>query len=272
METLIRDPYAIYARAILKLTPLRRFDEAPGGRERGTLIHAAIESFLSQWRPDITTQQALDILLAAGEEAFRPFAHDPTINTFWRPRFQRMAAWIAQAETGSDRPVAVLSERKGETGWTTLAGRPFTLSAKADRINLRSDGKVEVIDYKTGNPPSDRQVMSGFAQQLTLESAIIRAGGFADLPKPQSIGKMAYIHLTGIAPAGREEERGMKADPDQLADDALAGLKTLIDHYENEASPYLAAVSREKMAQTGDYDHLARLSEWSDGDEGGEEA
>ncbi len=272
VETLIRDPYAIYARAILKLVPLRRFDEPPGGRERGTLIHAAIESFLNQWRPDLKPQEALDILLAAGEAAFRPFAHDPTINTFWRPRFLRMAQWIAQVETGSDRPITVLAERKGEHHWTTAAGRDFTLSAKADRINRRADGKVEVLDYKTGSPPSDQQVMVRFAQQLTLESALIRQGGFADLPQPQSIGKIAYIHLTGTSPAGREAERGTKMDLDQLADDALAGLKSLIDHYENEATPYLSKVSPEKIGQTGDYDHLARVAEWSDGGEGGEDA
>jgi ATP-dependent helicase/nuclease subunit B len=45
VEALTRDPYAVWARDILKLYPLERPDEPVEARARGTAIHAAFEDF-----------------------------------------------------------------------------------------------------------------------------------------------------------------------------------------------------------------------------------
>ncbi len=43
IETLIRDPYSIYAKHVLDLRPLDAIDESMAAAERGTIIHKALE-------------------------------------------------------------------------------------------------------------------------------------------------------------------------------------------------------------------------------------
>ena len=51
-------------------------------------------------------------------------------------------------------------------------------SAIADRIEWRKDGSYVLIDYKTGDGRTEKQVRTGLAPQLTLEGAILRGSGF----------------------------------------------------------------------------------------------
>ena len=43
--------------------------------------------------------------------------------------------------------------------------------------NWLTDDKLLVLDYKTGQPPTGKQVRMGLSPQLTLEAAILREGG-----------------------------------------------------------------------------------------------
>ena len=45
----------------------------------------------------------------------------------------------------------------------------------------RADGSFAILDYKTGQPPTGKQVRMGLSPQLTLEAAILREGGFEDI-------------------------------------------------------------------------------------------
>src|SRR5439155_2916890 len=46
IETWMRDPYAIYARHVLRLTALDPLDADPGAAERGRLVHSALDRFV----------------------------------------------------------------------------------------------------------------------------------------------------------------------------------------------------------------------------------
>ena len=48
---------------------------------------------------------------------------------------------------------------------------------------------------------------------------------------------------------------------------ALAKLKGIIARFEDEATPYRSLVSPMWKTRYGDYDHLARVKEWSAGAE-----
>ena len=61
----------------------------------------------------------------------------------------------------------------------TRPGGPFTLVGRADRIERRADGRLAILDYKTGAPPSQREVDAGLAPQLLLEACMaaeVRSG------------------------------------------------------------------------------------------------
>ncbi len=72
-------------------------------------------------------------------------------------------------------PIAV--EVKGQLVVPAAAG-PFVLTAKADRLDRLAAGGLEIIDYKTGAPPSGKKLETGYFPQLPLEALIAAAGGF----------------------------------------------------------------------------------------------
>jgi ATP-dependent helicase/nuclease subunit B len=131
-----------------------------------------------------------------------------------------------------------------------------------------ADGSYAILDYKTGSTPTEKQVRTGLSPQLTLEGAILRAGAFKDVPAG-SLSQFAYVSLRGRDPAGEESAIEFKdgGSADFHADKALAKLKGIVARFEDEATPYRSLVSPMWKTRYGDYDHLARVKEWSAGAE-----
>jgi ATP-dependent helicase/nuclease subunit B len=155
-----------------------------------------------------------------------------------------------------------------------LDDRVFTLRARADRIEQRADGQYAILDYKTGQVPTEPQVRNGISPQLTLEAAILRGGGFCGFPAAASIGELTYVALKGTNPAGEDKPVNFRnGSPDFHAERALAKLKELIRRFDDEAQPYFPLVLSMWKNRYGTYDHLARVKEWSIGseEEAGEE-
>ncbi len=266
IETWMRDPYAVYARHVLGLRALEAIDADPGAADYGTIVHAALEAFFRD-HPRRLPPDAAARLLASGRAAFAEVMDRPGVWAFWWPRFRRIAAWVAahEAEAGAD-----VAERFCEA-WGELAidapGGPFSLKAKADRIDRLVDGTLAVIDYKTGAPPTAKEVKAGFAPQLPLEAAIARAGGFRGIPAAP-VARLRYWRLSGGEPAGKETSAG--DDADALAADALANLAALVAVFDRPETPYEARPRPDKAPRFSDYEHLARVKEWAAGAEEGE--
>jgi ATP-dependent helicase/nuclease subunit B len=270
IEDLLRDPYTIYARYILRLSPLDPVDTLPGARDRGTVIHNAIGDFTNKFA-DRLPANPLAELHKLGERHFAPLADYPEARAFWWPRFLRIAQWFVTWDSERRAALKTLhAEIKGELKFP-IGKREFTLAAIADRIEQRSDGSFAIIDYKTGATRTEKQVRTGLAPQLTLEAAILRGGGFKAIT-PGSVSEINYVTLKGGEPAGKPNEIEFKeGTPDTQADHALARLKELVAKFENPATPYLSLLHPMWKTHYGDYDHLARVKEWSlsgGGDEG----
>ena len=262
IETWMGDPYALYAREILRLRPLDPLDADPGAAERGTLVHAALEQFLKQ-HPRHLPATALDDLMEIGDRVFRPIRAKPGAFAFWWPRFLRVARWFVAEEAARRATVAEsFVEIRGQLD-IDAPGGPFRLTAKADRIDRRADGSLEIIDYKTGAPPARSAVDHGFAPQLPLEAAIAAAGGFAGLPAAP-VGALTYWRLSGGTPPG-EALAASQGDPAQLAEAALTGLARLVAAFDDPTTPYACQPRPERAPRFNDYDHLSRIAEWSVG-------
>jgi ATP-dependent helicase/nuclease subunit B len=268
IEDWLRDPYTIYARYILRLMPVDPVDTAPGARDRGTVIHGAIGDYTEKFAAQAPADP-LKELLTLGEKNFAPLYDYPEARAFWWPRFMRIARWFAQWDAGRRTGMASLhAEIRGSIKFP-IGKRQFTLSAIADRIEQRKDGSYAILDYKTGAARTEKQVRTGLAPQLTLEAAIMRGGGF-DKIAAGSVSEITYVTLKGGEPAGKPNEINFKeGTPDTQADHALARLKELAAKFENQETPYLSLVHPMWKFHYGDYDHLARVKEWSLG--GGED-
>ncbi|PKQ07168.1 MAG: double-strand break repair protein AddB [Alphaproteobacteria bacterium HGW-Alphaproteobacteria-11] len=261
IETLIRDPYAIYAKKILKLPVLDDLDADIAAAERGMIVHKALEKFVAAF-PEELPDHALRKLLEIGEGVFENAMERPGVAAFWWPRFRRIARWMIEYERGH-RPDVTRSfaETLGEIEIDGLR-RPVILRGKADRIDLMKDGTLGIADYKTGSVPSKKQVEIGLSPQLPLEAAMAARGGFRDKGLPEArASRLVYLRLTGGETAG--EERVIPDPGGDLAEEIFARLVDLLKQYESEATPYLSRPRPKFTGRYGDYDHLARVKEWS---------
>jgi ATP-dependent helicase/nuclease subunit B len=140
----------------------------------------------------------------------------------------------------------------------------FKLRGIADRIERLPDGRYAILDYKTGSVRTEKQVRTGLAPQLTLEAAMLRQGGFKTIPAGSSVAALAYVMLKGGARAGEFLPIGFKeGTPDSQADRALEKLAALVRRFADDDEPYRSLVHPMWKARYGDYDHLARVKEWS---------
>jgi len=270
IEDWLRDPYTIYARHILKLAPLDPVDMPLTAADRGSAIHEALGEFTKTFA-DTLPPDAATVLCAIGAKHFAPLMERPEARALWWPRFLRIAAWFAEWDGKRRQGLARIdAEIRGHIAIPLDGGRVFTLSARADRIERRSDGSFALLDYKTGNPPSGKQVRLGLSPQLTLEAAILRGGGFEGIPAKSSIIELVYVRLSGNNPPGEERRLELKVDrgdppqsPDDAADEARRKLEELIRSFENEQQPYRSVVLPMWANRYGSYDDLARIREWS---------
>ena len=266
IEDLVRDPYSVYARHILRLAAARRDRRAAGRRRprhadpRGAAtLRGALPSAACPTTPRRNCERS-------ATTSSPPTPTIPDVQAFWRPRFARIATFLADWEAERrPRLAAVETEIGGRLDWPTLAGRSFTLTARADRIEADHDGTVSVLDFKTGAAPSARQVQSGMTRSLRWRPRSSPEAAFAALAAPAAIGAPVIVRLG----AGRKgcEATPLEFDgetPSEVAARSLARLKALIDRFEDEATPYVSLVHPMfKGRRYGDYDHLARVREWS---------
>jgi ATP-dependent helicase/nuclease subunit B len=259
VETWVRDPYAVYAERILGLEPLDPIDADPGAAERGSIVHRALELFL-ETHAEALPEDPYAALVAIGETVFAGTMERPGVRAFWWPRFLRMAGWFADWEAArrAGGTVTVGFEASAELSLAAPAG-PFVLRAKADRIDRRPDGRLAILDYKTGEAPSAPQVESGLAPQLSLEAAMARLGAFTDVAAAE-VAELAYVRLSGGRMPG--EEKRLKLDPAAVADEALARLSSRVALFDDAATPYLSRPHPKFIDHAGAYDHLARVGEW----------
>jgi ATP-dependent helicase/nuclease subunit B len=267
IEHWLRDPYTIYAKHILKLLPIDAVDTPPGARDRGTVIHGAIGDFTALFAQGLPPDP-LAALLRLGEEKFAPLQDYPEARAFWWPRFQRIARWFVGWDAARRNGTTTLHAEIAGKLEMPFGERTFTLTTRADRIEQLADGSYAILDYKTGTTPTSPQVATGLSPQLTLEGAMVKGGAFKDVA-PAPIGAFLYVRLRGGEPPGEEKPIDFKdgTTADYHAANALARLKGVIERFEDPDTPYLALVSPMWKNSYGDYDHLARVMEWSGGGE-----
>ena len=269
IETWLRDPYAIYARHVLRLKALPLLEEPADAADYGSVVHAAVHAFLrdvgTRFPPDAEIR-----LVAAMDAALEAQDLRPALAAWWRPRLRRIATWLAEAER--DRRVGaglahIASEKDGT--WQVPSALPFMLTGRADRIERRFDSSIAILDYKTGMPPSAKDVEAGLAPQLPLEAAMAADGAFG----PDVVGRaceLTYWHLTGGFVPGEVTTlfRGDETKIDETVTTARQKIAALVAAFDDADRPYLSQPHPGQAPRFSDYTQLARVAEWAALDEG----
>jgi ATP-dependent helicase/nuclease subunit B len=276
IESWLRDPYSIYAKHVLKLREFDPVDSPLGAADRGIVMHGALSEFTRTYAAALPADPAR-ALIEIGARHFAALEDYPEAQAFWWPRFQRIARWFAGWEAQRrGRISAIKAEIDGKIE-IPLGERVFTLRARADRIEELAGGGYAILDYKTGQVPSETQVRIGISPQLTLEAAILRRGGFPGFTAGASVAELVYVSLKGGEQIGDGRPIKFKnGDADFHAERALSKLAAVAARFEDEQQPYLPLVLSMWKSRYGSYDHLARVKEWSvgrdeQGDAGGQE-
>lgn len=265
IETLRRDPYAVYARRVLGLEPLDPLLRDPEAAERGSLFHEALSRFVRQGAA--ADADPVRRLLAIGQTLFDEAALPAEVAAVWWPRFERMAAnFVAWEQSRVGSVVASHAEIAAER--IAAGSHGDVISGRADRIDLRADGTAEVLDYKTGSSPSKGQAHVLLAPQLALEGALLKRGAFLALGMRQP-SDLLFVRMKAsgeIVPESILSHAGKSVTAAELAEDAWRRLGELLDHYHDPSVGYLSrALPFREGDLDGDYDHLARVLEWSAG-------
>ncbi len=250
VDRLKADPFAFYARAILGLRELDPVDADHTARWKGSAVHKVFEDWLreDQCDPDRLRSRAETLL---GDEAIHPM-----VRALWAPRLLEAIDSLADLERENRaegrRPLAAEITGKAEIAGILVQGR-------VDRIDRLADGRLAVIDYKTGAPPTRKAVEAGFALQLGLLALIARNGGFDGVsgePEAFEYWSLARRLL---------DKNPIRPNKDRSADEFLARTEA---HFGAAARDYLLGTKpfeaklNPAYAPYGDYDQLMRLEEW----------
>ncbi|MEP3033449.1 MAG: double-strand break repair protein AddB [Pseudoruegeria sp.] len=259
IKTLIRDPYAIYARKVLglnKLDPLRPSPDAP---LRGSVLHRILEKFA---KSDPPLDTAKPVLLNIAKDVLEEDVPWPTARRLWLSRLEKVADWFLETEVQRRmRGTPASFERKGRA---EVLDTGFTLTAQTDRIDTTERGTLRIYDYKTGAPPSAKE-QQFFDKQLPLSAALAENGAFQDID-PAPVEAAVYIGL------GSKPVEVTAPLDDVSAEQAWQELAGLIRAYQSETRGYTSRRAMAKQRFDGDYDHLARFGEWEDSDDAQPEA
>ncbi len=265
IETFLRDPYAIYARHVLRLKSLDPLEQSADAADYGSIVHDGLNRFFGRnglnWPAGTREELAADMEQALADAKMRP-----ALAAWWRPRLHRIALWVADAERdrrAAGRPRLLRSEVNGAWTFPAPAG-DFTLRGRADRIECRADGTMAILDYKTGTPPSTKQVEEGRSPQLPLEAAMVMAGAFEDIA-PGTVAELTHWHISGGADPGRALLlfRGNPEKTAEMAEQAGSSLKALVADFDNPLRAYLSQPAPGAAPRFSDYVRLARVAEWA---------
>ena len=265
LDRLRADPYAFYAKSILNLSPLELVDARPTAAWRGTMVHDVLEQWAKHDHldPDRLTERARAMLSAIS-------AH-PLTRILWEPRLLQAIDWV-KAEmqnciADGRRPV-VLEGR----GQADILG--VVVHGKADRIDRDREGRLIIIDYKTGQPPSNKAMAEGYALQLGLLGLIAAEGGF-DAINPDQQAKVSGVaggfEYWSLAKEPKSREFGFVTRPTEVKSNPLtlgSMIPTARGHLEDAINawilgdaPFTAKLHPDYAPYT-DYDHLMRKDEW----------
>ena len=260
----MRDPYAVYARRILKLrrwsrsTPTRRVPSAARSSMRRS------SEFVRAW-PDELPADPLRDLLRIGRRHFARQAHSAAGlgGVVAALRADRGLVRGGRAAAAGERR----ADRQRDDGRARARRHPAARSASGPAPTGSRSAATGGSASSTTRParcPSNGEVASGLSPQLVIEALIAERGGFARVPRrPRRRSCCSCSSRAAIPPAGIEQDPvGAKRDLRRLLDEAAIGVARLIAHFDDPATPYLPVPRPEIAPAFSDYEHLARVGEW----------
>lgn len=254
LDRLRSDPYQFYAGTILRLKELEALDAEPSPAWRGEVAHTILE----RWHKGEGSLEDLAV-----DELRRMNAH-PLMRALWRPRLLKALEWVEirlAAEPG--REAVVIEE------WGEMLVQGVGIFGKADRIDRLPDGTLAIVDYKTGAPPSGREVAAGYALQLGTLGLMARNGAF-ETAKGEPTGfeywslgssKTSETGFGYVATPLLEGNKRTGIPREEFLPQAEYFLNDALERWILGSEPFTARLNPDAPGYST-YDQLMRLEEW----------
>ena len=248
IKTLIRDPFAIYARKTLRLKELDPLVPNADAPLRGTIVHGILETFIRRGHG----AEDRAALIALAQEAFEKHCPWPTIRAQWMARMERVAdKFLADEALRQAVAQQHFIEKMGEI---IVAPSGITLTCKADRIDITHADTALIYDYKTGGVPTKPQQIK-FDKQLLVEAAMVERGAFAEVGA-HPVESASFI---GVNATMKNVAAPLAEHPPEKV---WAELEELFAAWQNETRGYTARIALFSKTDFSAYDHLSRYGEW----------
>lgn len=276
LDRLLGDPYQFYARQVLGLSQLDPLAADPFNDPalRGTLVHEILDAWHSLRASGRTSGRADGDAAPIGpfaEEFLRNKPVHPLFWGLWRPRLvtalERFEQWIIEDEALGARTLS--TEIKG-----AMRVDGITVHGVADRIDRLPDGSLAIIDYKSGKPPTKKEVAKGYRLQLGVLGLIARDGAFKHKDDPESSaisGDATRFEFWSLRKQDGEfgerfsplklSSRQDGLEPQEFLPEHKEKLHTAITKYLNGDAPFTAKENPDYPGYS-EYDQLMRLEEW----------
>ena len=218
-----------------------RLPEAPSpAAVRGTVVHAVLERLFDLPRPDRTLEAARGLLPAQWS---RVREEAPELSALFDGDAEAVTAWLSGAEALLARWFELedptrLEPADRELYVETTLDDGLMLRGYVDRVDVAPDGRIRVVDYKTGRAPRESYEAKALFQMKFYALVLWRLRGTVP-----SVLQLVYLGSGEI----------LRYEPEEA--DLLAT--------ERKVKALWAAIAR--AAETGDWRASpSRLCDWCD--------
>ena len=180
------------------MQPLAPIGAEAGPSEIGDVWHDALQKFAESLVVELSPDETRERLMAIARASFAPLLADPAFHALRWPRIvEGLDAFLAFDAARREGASAVWVEKAGRLEIPLSDGSRFTLTARADRIELLHGGGAAVIDYKTGVAARHR----GSRRSASRRNSRSKRRWFRAAPSPKSRASRSstaiYLKLGG---------------------------------------------------------------------------
>ena len=257
LDTLIRNPYAIYAKKILKLNKLYGVKDQRNAKTKGIIAHKALERFIRKTFQELPNKsQSCALLKSCFYYQIESESVSPELEKVWKKQFDLKVELIVDGELQRrKKAVPVMIETRGRYQISLPKNDIFLITAKVDRIDQGEIG-FHIYDYKTGQISKNELI--AFSPQLDIAALMFEKGAFTKGAK----GKAVEISLIGLGSKPKGFSKNISREDLKTWEMAL---QKLITRMKQNLSPFYARLNTEKQQlRSNNYDHLSRYGEWLD--------
>lgn len=254
IDKLIQNPYAIYAKKILNLKKLDDLERDTSFSDYGSFCHRLLEKFTELHQLDIAKVNVNNFDNAL-DETYKEFLEKNSANPAWKNQLNQIKHWFLAIEKRDIENIKQLVFEK-EIKYQ-IADTNFSLTCKADRIELTKDNKVNVADYKTGGFPTNADINNLKSSQLILAAWLIKQNAMPLDSDKISLADIIYYNFSFSN--GGPEKKIYNIDLEQLVADADIELARLVADIQNPQKPFLINPHEKVSLKYDDYTHLERV-------------